>query len=159
MNFEYVTKNEAKEVKKALNKLINLVQDEVREDFTFRFDYIGSEPLNMITYDTDGNTGFDFDVNIRVNDPEENFTAKEIKEILMNGFNKYNHLFDYDYSEDSTRVITIKFKDTLHSRIIHSCDFAVVFDCSDGRQQYIRHNKKQNSYYWEYQPEGFDLVD
>ncbi|MDD7735939.1 MAG: hypothetical protein SOW55_02340 [Bacilli bacterium] len=159
MNFEYVTKNEAKEVKKALNKLINLVQDEVRENFTFRFDYIGSEPLNMITYDTEGNTGFDFDVNIRVNDPEEKYNAKEIKDIIMNGFNKYNQLFDYDYSEDSTRVITIKFKDTLHSRIIHSCDFAVVFDCSDGRQQYIRHTKKQNSYYWEYQPEGFDLED
>lgn len=38
-------------------------------------------------------------------------------------------------------------------------DFAIVFDCPDGRQQYIRFNKNQNSYSWEYQPKGFYLLD
>lgn len=39
--------------------------------------------------------------------------------------------------------------------ILHSCDFAVVYDCDDGSQQYIRFNKNQNSYYWEYQPDDY----
>lgn len=154
-DFEYVTKREYLPVKKELIELINLVQDEIRDYFTFRFDFIGSEPRNMITREINSNIGYDFDVNLRVNDEDEQFTAEEIKKILMSGFNKYNYLFDYDYCEDSKRVITIKVKDRNNSRILHSCDFAIVYDCSDDRQQYIRFNKNQNSYSWEYQPKGF----
>lgn len=154
-DFKYVTKNEYQPVKKELIELINLVQDEVREYFTFRYDFIGSASRNMITRDEDSNVGYDFDVNLRVNDDEENYSAKEIKQILINGFNRYNHLFDYDYCEDSKRVITIKVKDRKNSRILHSCDFAVVYDCEDGRQQYIHFNKNQQTYEWQYQPKGF----
>lgn len=31
----------------------------------------------------------------------------------------------------------------------------VVYDTSDGRQQYIHFNKSQNTYEWQYQPDGF----
>ena len=48
--------------------------------------------------------------------------------------------------------MTIKVKDKNNSRIVHSCDFAVVFDCDDGRQQIIVFNKAQNSYDWAFQP-------
>lgn len=154
-DFKYVTKKEYQPVKNELIELINLVQDEVREYFTFRYDFIGSASRNMITRDEDSNVGYDFDVNIRVNDEEEDYNAKEIKQILMNGFNRYNHLFKYDYCEDSKRVITIKVKDRRNSRILHSCDFAVVYDCNDGRQQYIHFNKSQQTYEWQYQPKGF----
>ena len=154
-NFKYVTKSEYQPVKNELIELINLVQDEVRECFTFRYDFIGSASRNMITRDEDSNIGYDFDVNLRVNDDEENYSAKEIKQILMNGFNKYNHLFKYDFCEDSKRVITIKVKDRRNSRVLHSCDFAVVNDCEDGRQQYIHFNKAHQSYEWQYQPKGF----
>lgn len=157
--FEYVTKREYGPVKKELIELIRLVQDEVRDYFTFRYDFIGSASRNMITREVNGNVGYDFDVNIRVNDPEENYSAEKLKTILMNGFNKHSNKFKYDYAEDSSRVITIKVKDKKNSRILHSCDFAIVFDCSDGRQQYIRFNKSQNSYSWEYQPKGFYQLD
>lgn len=153
--FVYVTKKEKQKVKKELIELINLVQDEVRKYFTFSYEFIGSDSRNMITYDRKSNIGYDFDVNIRVNDDDEEYEAKDIRKILKNGFDKYSHLFQYDYCEDSTRVLTIKVKDRENSRILHSCDFAVVYDCDDGRQQYIRFNKNQNSYYWEYQPKGF----
>ncbi len=153
--YDYVSKKEFMPVKKELIKLINMVQDEVHSHFTFRFDFIGSASRNMITREVKGNCGYDFDVNIRVNDEEGNYGLKEIKDILRNAFDKYSHLFLYDYAEDSSRVITIKVKDKVNSRILHSCDFAVVYDCSNGRQKYIRHNKNQKTYYWEYQPEEF----
>ncbi|MBQ4073117.1 MAG: hypothetical protein IJD50_05325 [Clostridia bacterium] len=156
--FKYVTKKEYQPVKQELINLINLVQDEVREYFTFRYDFIGSASRNMITIDEKSNIGYDFDINLRVNDDEENYTAQEIKEILINGFNKYNHLFKYDYCEDSKRVITIKVKDRTNSRILHSCDFAVVYDCDDGRQQYIHFNKTKQQYEWQYQPNGFSKI-
>lgn len=77
--FEYVSLNVWKPIKKELFDIIILVQNEVREFFTFRFDFIGSTQLNMITCDYSQNIGFDFDVNIRVNHPMGNYSAKKLK--------------------------------------------------------------------------------
>ncbi|MCI8421291.1 MAG: hypothetical protein HFE34_03275 [Clostridia bacterium] len=158
-DFRYVTKATYSDAMEDLKSLIHRVQDEVRDKFTFRYDFIGSVARNMVTMDYDSNVGYDFDVNIRVNDDDENYTAEDIKRILKNAFDKFNHLFKYDYSEDSTRVLTIKVKDTQHSKILHSADFAVVYDCSDGRQKYIHFNKKQQSYGWQYQPKSYYELD
>ena len=82
-NFKYVPKKEYLPVKKELINLINLVQNEVREYFTFSFEFIGSASRNMITRDESSNVGYDFDVNIMVNDNDNVYSAKEIKQILM----------------------------------------------------------------------------
>lgn len=176
---EYVKKEEWQPVRDELYEIIHKLQDEVREYFTFQYHFVGSSKRNMITRDRNSNTGFDFDVNIEVNDPDENYSAEKIRNILRNGLDRVtNHdehsifghdytgldritnpnrllIFGYDYTEDSTRVLTIKVKDKANSRILHSCDFCIVNDCGDGRQQYIRYNKKQCSYSWEYQPKGY----
>lgn len=156
-NFKNVAKREFMPLKNELIELIHQVQDQVRDYFTFRFDFVGSSQRNMITSDNSSNVGFDFDVNIQVNDDDEEYGPKEIKHILMNGFNEIlkTNNSKYDYCEDSTRVFTIKVKDNENSKIIHSCDFAIVYNCKDGSQQYIKFNKKQNSYYWEKQGKGF----
>ena len=160
--FEYVSKREYGPVKEELVDLIHLVQDEVREYFTFRYDFIGSASRNMITREVNGNVGYDFDVNLRVNDPEENYSAEDLKNILIQGFNKHSSKFKYDYAEDSSRVITIKVKDKKNSRILHSCDFAIVNDYiddgGDEHQEYIHFNKKQNTYEWQEQPEGYYML-
>ena len=152
---KYVKKEEWQPVRDELYEIIHKLQDEVREYFTFQYHFVGSSKRNMITRGKNPNTGFDFDVNIEVNDPDEDYSAEEIRNILRNGLDRVtNHygrsIFGYDYTEDSTRVLTIKVKDKANSRILHSCDFCVVKDCADGRQQYIHYNKKQQSYSWEY---------
>ena len=157
---EYVKKEEWQPVRDELYEIIHKLQDEVREYFTFQYHFVGSSKRNMITRGRNSNTGFDFDVNIEVNDPDEDYSAEEIRNILRNGLDRVTNpygrsIFGYDYTEDSTRVLTIKVKDKANSRIIHSCDFCVVNDCEDGRQQYIRYNKKQQSYSWVYQPKGY----
>ena len=69
----------------------------------------------------------------------------------------------YDYAEDSKRVLTIKVKDRKNSKILHSCDFAVANDYTDNQgnyhQKFIYFNKKQNTYEWQEQPEGFYMLD
>ena len=42
----------------------------------------------MITCDFSTNEGYDFDVNIEVNDPDERYSAKELKKLLMESFDK-----------------------------------------------------------------------
>ena len=146
-DFCYVSKREAAPIKAELIDLIHRVQDYVRDDFTFQYYFVGSSSRNMITYDRKSNVGFDFDVNIVVNDDDEQYSPKEIRTSIREAFNRFVREYGYDYCEDSTSVLTIKKKNVLQSKIIHSCDIAIVYDCNDGRQQYIRFNKdKQNSH-------------
>ncbi|MDD7332368.1 hypothetical protein [Eubacterium sp.] len=154
-DFRYVTKNEAKPIKKELYQILYEVQDLIRDKFTFSFTPIGSSSHNMITYDAKSNIGFDFDINIEVNDDNEDFEPKEIRTIIRTAIDRIAPRYGYKSCEDSTRVLTIKKVNTFTSRIIHSCDFAIVYNCTDGRQQYIRFNKDNNYYSWEYQAKGF----
>ena len=108
-HFEYVSKSKYMPVKKELIKIINQVQDELREQFTFDYKFIGSSSRNMITYDPKTNKGYDFDINIEVNDFDENYSAKELKEILINTFNQVIKLtYPYASCQNNTRVFTIK---------------------------------------------------
>lgn len=158
-DFRYVTKNEAKPVKDELYQILFEVQDIVRDNFTFQFSLVGSASRNMITRDLKSNIGFDFDINIEVNDEDEEYSPKEIRTIIRNAIDRVAPRYGYKHCEDSTRVLTIKKVNTFYSCVEHSCDFAIVYNCKDGRQQYIRFNKKDNSYSWDYQGKGFKNLD
>lgn len=158
-DFRYVRRKEAQPIKDELYQILYEVQNLVRDKFTFSFKPIGSSSRNMITYDPKSNIGFDFDINIEVNDDDENFKPKEIRTIIRNAIDRVAPRYGYKYCEDSTRVLTIKKVNIITSRIIHSCDFAIVYNCTDGRQQYIRFNKDNNYYSWKYQGKGFVDLD
>ena len=67
-HYEYAKQEDLKPVKEELERIIHLVQDEVREQFIFRYEYIGSSSRkrNLVTYDPTINIGFDFYVNLYV---------------------------------------------------------------------------------------------
>ena len=69
-NFNYVSKKQLSLTKSELISIINTVQDLLREDFTFQYYFVGSVKNNMVTYNAGTNIGFDFDVNIEVNDED-----------------------------------------------------------------------------------------
>ena len=158
-HFEYVPESQTKPVKKELLEIIHAVKDLLRDKFTFRFDFIGSSARNMITQDVRSNIGFDFDVNIEVNDPENTYYAEELRHLIRNALDRVAPRYGYSFAEDSTRVLTIKKKNVFLFRIEHSCDFAIVNNYTDGngihRQQYIRYNKQAHRYVWETQPAGY----
>ena len=108
----------------------------------------------MITYDPTTNIGFDFDVNITVNDDDEDYSPEEIRTILHNAFSRFMTAYGYNKCEQSTRVISIKVVDQWSSRVIRSCDFAVVYEGRNG-QQYIRFNKERNYFSWEFQTQPY----
>lgn len=150
-NFIYVTEKEAKPYKDKLIEMTLELQDLIREYFTFQFHFIGSSERNMITYDPKTNIGYDFDIDYAINDFEEEYSASEIHNIIFAGLQKLCLRYGYNKIEDSTRVITVKKVDPFSSRILHSCDIALINEYEENgecRQEYIRHNKKTNSYMW-----------
>lgn len=164
-NFQYISKHNEK-VSSAYNNLIRIlknIQNEVRDKFTFEYRIVGSYSRNMITYDSKSNIGFDLDVNIYPNVDSYEYSPQEIKVTLIKAFRKYLKKYNYSKLENSTRVITIKVNDTKNSKIIHSIDFAIVHDYEDEEgyqcQEFIRFNKKHNSYTWEEQDDGFYMLD
>lgn len=163
-DFQYISKYDPK-AKEAYNNILNMlneVQDLLRNKFTFRYDVVGSYKKNMITYDTKSNVGYDFDFNIKVNNGNNKYSPKELKNMLQNALGSVCTNYGYDYPEDSTRVLTIKKKDRKKSRIIHSCDFAIVKnyinDKGDKRQEYIRYNKVHGNYAWREQSNGHYML-
>ena len=153
-DFQYVPRTEYQPLKKQIIQILNEVQDEVRDDFTFQYHFIGSTKRNMITRDMKSNIGFDFDVDITVNDDEEDYGPDEIRNILRTAITKVSRRYGYTKCEDSTRVITIKTVNPWLSSIEHSCDFAIVYG-----NQYIRFSKGTQTYTWEYQSKNHNDIE
>lgn len=109
-NFQYVTRKQLSPVKNDVIQIINAVQSLIRKDFTFQYHFVGSSKRNMVIYDVGINVGYDLDVNIQVNSTSENLAPKEIKMRIKDALDRIAIHFGYDYTEDSTRVLTIKFK-------------------------------------------------
>lgn len=158
-DFIYVTRAEAKPVRDELLQIIREVHDIVRPEFTFQHRPVGSSSRNMITYDLKSNIGFDFDYDFEINDDDENYSSEEIHHIIKNAINRVAPQYGYKTCEELTRVLRIKKVNTYTSRILHSCDFALVYNCSDERKQYIRFNKKTHNCTLEYQGKGFKHFD
>lgn len=155
--YELVPKSEYRPVRVEIEQIINRVQDILRNDFTFRFQLVGSGKKHLITRIKNGNKGFDFDYNLILNcESGYCWKPKFAKEKLLNAFDQAICGTEFDHPENSTTSITIKVKDTKNSRIIHSCDFAVIYypELEDDEYpyfKYIRNNKKkgQSNYSWE----------
>ena len=144
-HYEYVSKKAAEPYRNEFLDIIHETQDLLRDKFTFRYDFIGSSSRNMITFDPRTNMGFDFDVNLEVNDDDNNYDAETLKKLIMSAINRVARPRGFSDCEDSTRVITLKKKNRFLSSVEYSCDFAIVNNYADckGRkhQQYIHFQK------------------
>ena len=150
--YEYVTKEEYGPVKDELIDLIKALQNELRDYLTFQYTFVGSSSRNMITREANGNRGYDFDVDLKINHPEE-YAPSELKHLITNALNRITFGYGYGFCEDSSRVITIKKVDHWYSRIISSCDFAIVHEFHDRNKKphylYVYFNKTKNEYRWQ----------
>lgn len=154
-DYEYVSRKEFMPVKKELIHLIHDVQNELRDEFTFQYYFIGSTSRGMITRDKKSNTGYDFDLDFYPNIYFDDYSPKELRNIFIAALNICCKKYGYATCENSTRVITIKVKDQKNSRIKYSCDIAIVFDFDDDTSWYIHFNKKQNSFEWQQRPNPY----
>lgn len=150
-DFAFVEPKISDPVRANIAELIKRVRDEVKNEFSFQDQFIGSSARNMITYDRKGNTGFDFDVNIIPQKIKGTDTPEHLRTVIFNAVQKYYKLYGFNNIENSKSVITVNKVDKKKSKILYGCDFAVVRTTKKGRQQNIILNKKNNksSYVWE----------
>lgn len=157
MKYEYVSRNEYQPIRNELEEIIKKVQNicrELNKEFTFQFKLVGSGSRHLITRVENGNTGYDFDYNLILNNHDQNshWQPSYAKRLIMDAFQKVLKGTNYNNPQDSTSAITIKVVDRKNKRIIHSCDFAIVYNVEDADAEYykyIRFNKAQNNYTWE----------
>ncbi len=159
-NFQFISKHSS-DVQRAydnLQDILRQIHQNLRAQYRFQHKIIGSYSRNLITYDTMSNIGYDFDVDISPHDGG-NLTPKEIKLRFKQVLDQIATKYGYDYAEDSKRVLTIKVKDRIHSRILYHVDFCFVKDYEDmngsSHQEYIHFEKKQKHYYWAEQSNSF----
>ena len=157
-DFVYADKEEVKEVQQILREIINKVQDELRDEITFQSQIVGSAKRNMITYDRKSNIGFDFDINLYVNDyGNYDDEPEELRHILRLTFDRIARNYGYSYCEDSTSVLTIKKVNTWRSSILHSFDFCII--SNQEPDYYIRFDKKESNYVWANQKADLKEID
>lgn len=151
--YEYVTKSEYAPIRQELEKIINIVQQEMRKKhkITFQFRLIGSGKRHLITRIRGGNKGYDFDYNLIIPHPGSgyHYKADVLKQNFMDAFKTALKGTQYSFPNDSTSAITIKVIDKKNKKVCHSCDFAVIYygNCNgnDG-YYYLRNNKEPGTY-------------
>lgn len=152
--YEFVSKKEYQPIRNDIEKIINKVQNLVRDRFTFRFKLVGSGGRHLITRVVGGNKGYDFDYNLILNSPDENHFWKPCfaRETLFKAFQSAIKGTTFNKIENSKSAITIKSVDYKNSKVVQSCDFAVIYYPNDEEYSYFkyaRYNKHNNVYTWE----------
>ena len=141
--YEFVSRAEYTPVRKEIEKIIKRAQDRMLETDgkTFQFQLVGSGKKHLIAREIGGNRGYDFDYNLIIQSPEEgyHYKAKLVKQRFMRAFSAAVKGTTYSSPKDSTSVITIKVVDRKNSRILHSCDFAIIY--------YGKHQGRDGYYY------------
>lgn len=151
--YEYVSKAKYKPYKEEIESIIKKVQRIMKTKYatTFRFELIGSAKRHLVTKIKDGNKGYDFDYNLILQKSNLWDNPQKLKEQFMRAFSMALKGTKYEEPENSTTSITAKVVDKKHSKIIISCDFAIIYypDDLDKGYMYIKNWKKNNRYSFE----------
>jgi hypothetical protein len=150
--YEYVTKKEYSPYRIEVEGIIRNAQKimKSRYDTTFQFRLIGSGNRHLVTRLKNGNAGYDFDYNLILQKSDLWENPKKLKQQFMNAFRESIKGTPYCKIEDSTSSITIKVVDKDNSKILRSCDLAILYyideENIDEGYMYLK-NWKQNSKY------------
>ncbi|MBU1094442.1 MAG: hypothetical protein KKH01_08275 [Firmicutes bacterium] len=156
--YEFVTKAELKSAKEEVDSIIRKLQKSMRpEGVTFIPNLVGSAGRNLVTKEVGGNKGFDFDYNFSIQKMPD-IDLKSLKHLFINKLNAILSTTNFKSVENNTQAMTIKVVDTSKSKIVHSCDFAIVNDyidlLEDSYQDILIYNKQNNTYIWNKRPNG-----
>lgn len=143
--YKYVSKKEIRDIREYCEEIIKKLQkSELKEFFTFSFYLIGSGKTNLITINGDNGT-YDLDYNLILQKDKADLFSKpqKIKELFSKEFDKERNNFNIKKIENSSSVITLKFKD-----IKANVDIAILRKNNNGNYSKIIYDKNKNRYIW-----------
>lgn len=154
--FEFVSKSELSPVKVQVEEIIKMLQDSMREyGVTFTFKLVGSGGKHLVTRVVNGNKGFDFDYNLGLQKNGE-LSNKNLRLKIKSELEKLLQGTGYSTVSSGKQSMTFKFIDHDNSKIVHSCDFAVVKDYEDENgdliQEILIWQKNEDNYIWNKRP-------
>ena len=143
--YNYVSKKAIRDIREYCEEIIKKIQkSQLKEFFTFSFYLIGSGKTNLITINGD-NGAYDLDYNLILQKDKEDLFSKpqKIKELFSKEFDKERSNFNIKKIENSSSVITLKFKDKKVN-----VDIAILRKNNNGNYSKIIYDKNNNRYIW-----------
>ena len=143
--YKYVSKKAIRDIREYCEEIIKKIQkSELKEFFTFSFYLIGSGKTNLITINGDNGT-YDLDYNLILQKDKAELFSKpqKIKELFSKEFDKERNNFNIKKIENSSSVITLKFKDKKAN-----VDIAILRKNNNGNYSKIIYDKNENRYIW-----------
>lgn len=143
--YKYVSKKEIRDIREYCEEIIKKIQkSQLKDFFTFSFYLIGSGKTNLITINGDNGT-YDLDYNLILQKDKEDLFSKpqKIKELFSKEFDKERNNFNIKKIENSSSVITLKFKDKKAN-----VDIAILRKNNNGNYSKIIYDKNKNRYIW-----------
>ena len=143
--YKYVSKKEIRDIREYCEEIIKKIQKSQLKDFlTFSFYLIGSSKTNLITINGDNGT-YDLDYNLILQKDKADLFSKpqKIKELFSKEFDKERNNFNIKKIENSSSVITLKFKDKKAN-----VDIAILRKNNNGNYSKIIYDKNKNRYIW-----------
>lgn len=143
--YKYVSKKEIRDIREYCEEIIKKIQkSQLKDFFTFSFYLIGSGKTNLITINGDNDT-YDLDYNLILQKDKADLFSKpqKIKELFSKEFDKERNNFNIKKIENSSSVITLKFKDKKAN-----VDIAILRKNNNGNYSKIIYDKNNNRYIW-----------
>lgn len=157
--YEYVTKAEYKPLHQEATRILQKMQSQLKNEFPFTFQLIGSGKRRLVTRIKGGNKGFDLDYNLILKGNFRNYKPQKVKQRFMNAMKNALKGSDFDFSDpkDSSSVITLQRVDQKNSKIKCSCDFAIICYDYDNESnltgyQFLKNDKNTGNYIWNFRP-------
>lgn len=148
--YVYVSKKEYAPYKREIENIIGHAQRIMKKKYntTFQYKLIGSAGRHLVTKIKNGNKGYDFDYNLILQKSDLWNNPKKLKKQFVDAFCEAIKGTPYSFPEDSTSSITIKVIDKKNSKIIRSCDLAIIYyiddDEPDEGYKYLKNWKNGN---------------
>ena len=150
-NFEFVTRREYTPVRELFESIICDLQKELKGIVTFQFQLIGSGRRKLVTRESGSNKGFDFDYNLNIQkDFKKSDTNLRLR--VFEALQRLKRQYCIDRLSQGEHAITIKYIDKENSRVVYSCDLAVVRDRMTKKsglvQEILLYDKELSRYAW-----------
>lgn len=156
--YHYVTNQILKPYRSFASDKMNQVKQMLKSEYNLdsNFYLVGSGAKNLVTQNE--NESFDLDYNLEIHNlAKPNKNAELLKNKIMNFLNRVLENTPFSNCQDSTSVITSRWK--TKQGFLFSFDIAILVQNKQGVLCRMIHDKNLNRYYWTEVPNSKDVYE